>query len=84
MALPAVQAEFGVARADATLPYTLTIIGFMIGGKVLSREYLALGGPLGVEAVPVPTLAPKADAALKIEVWNLRLVGMPPAEADGR
>ena len=26
--LPAVQAEFGVARADASLPYTLTTIGF--------------------------------------------------------
>ena len=28
VALPAVQAEFGVARADASLPYTLTMIGF--------------------------------------------------------
>ena len=30
--LPAIQAEFGVARADASLPYTLTMIGFGIGG----------------------------------------------------
>ncbi len=30
--LPAVQAEFGVARADASLPYTLLMIGFGIGG----------------------------------------------------
>ena len=28
VALPAVQAEFGVARGDASLPYTLTMIGF--------------------------------------------------------
>ena len=28
VALPAVQAEFGVARADASLPYTLTMIFF--------------------------------------------------------
>ena len=32
--LPVVQAEFGVARADATLPYTMTMIGFGIGGVV--------------------------------------------------
>ena len=30
--LPAVQAEFGVARADASLPYTLMMIGFGVGG----------------------------------------------------
>lgn len=37
VALPAVQAEFGVARADASLPYALTMIGFGIGGIVLGR-----------------------------------------------
>jgi len=35
--LPAVQAEFGVARADATLPYTLTMVGFAIGNLVIGR-----------------------------------------------
>jgi len=35
--LPAVQAEFGVARADATLPYTLTMLGFAIGNLVIGR-----------------------------------------------
>ena len=37
VALPAVQAEFGVARADASLPYTLTMIGFALGGVVMGR-----------------------------------------------
>jgi MFS family permease len=37
VALPAVQAEFGVARADASLPYTLTMIGFGVGSIVLGR-----------------------------------------------
>ena len=37
VALPAVQAEFGVARADATLPYALTMLGFGAGGIVLGR-----------------------------------------------
>ena len=35
--LPAVQAEFGVARADASLPYTLLMIGFGIGGIVMGK-----------------------------------------------
>ena len=35
--LPAVQAEFGVARADASLPYTLLMIGFGVGGIWMGR-----------------------------------------------
>ncbi|MEO7335925.1 MAG: MFS transporter, partial [Caldimonas sp.] len=35
--LPAVQADFGVDRADASLPYTLTLIGFGLGGLVMGR-----------------------------------------------
>jgi MFS family permease len=35
--LPAVQAEFGVARADASLPYTLLMVGFGVGGMVMGR-----------------------------------------------
>ena len=35
--LPAVQAEFAVARGDASLPYTLTMIGFGIGGVLMGR-----------------------------------------------
>jgi MFS family permease len=37
VALPPVQAEFGVARADAALPYTLTMIGFGLGGILMGR-----------------------------------------------
>ena len=37
IALPAVQAEFGVARADASLPYTLTMIGFGFSGMLMGR-----------------------------------------------
>jgi MFS family permease len=37
VALPAVQANFGVHRAGASLPYTLTMIGFMIGGIMVGR-----------------------------------------------
>ena len=35
--LPVVQAEFGVARGEAALPYTLTMIGFAFGGVLMGR-----------------------------------------------
>jgi hypothetical protein len=35
--LPAVQAEFGVARSAASLPYTLTMLGFGFGGILMGR-----------------------------------------------
>jgi MFS family permease len=35
--LPAVQAEFGVARADASVPYSLLMIGFGLGGVLMGR-----------------------------------------------
>jgi hypothetical protein len=35
--LPVVQAEFGVARADAALPYSPLMIGFGIGGLIMGR-----------------------------------------------
>jgi len=41
--LPALQTEFGVARADASLPYTLTMIGFGAGTVALGRLVDRLG-----------------------------------------
>jgi MFS family permease len=37
VALPAVQAEFGVARSAASLPYTMTMICFGFGGILMGR-----------------------------------------------
>jgi MFS family permease len=37
VALPFVQAEFGATRADASLPYTLTMVGFAAGGILMGR-----------------------------------------------
>jgi MFS family permease len=37
VALPTVQADFGVDRAGASLPYTLTMVGFALGGVLMGR-----------------------------------------------
>jgi len=35
--LPQIQAEFAVSRSDASLPYTLTMLGFGLGGILMGR-----------------------------------------------
>ncbi len=35
--LPSVQADFAVSRSDASLPYTMTMIGFGVGGVLMGR-----------------------------------------------
>ena len=35
--LPAVQAEFGVSRADASMPYTVMMLAFGLGGIFMGR-----------------------------------------------
>jgi MFS family permease len=55
--LPRIQAEFAVARGDASLPYTLTMIGFGVGGILMGRlsdrfgvMVAVLAGTLGLGA----------------------------------
>src|SRR5437016_14331056 len=37
VALPTVQADFGITRADASLPFTLVMLGFGVGGIAMGR-----------------------------------------------
>src|SRR5687768_12746879 len=55
--LPTVQAEFGVARADASMPYSLLMIGFGVGGMLMGRLADRLG-------VMVPLLVGAAGLGL--------------------
>ncbi|MFZ0621332.1 MAG: MFS transporter [Pseudolabrys sp.] len=50
VALPAIQAEFGVSRADATLPFTMVMFGFAGGGVVMGRlaDRFGISVPLGI------------------------------------
>lgn len=41
--LPSVQAEFGVSRAEVSLPYTLLMIGFGVGGVFMGKLVDRLG-----------------------------------------
>src|SRR5262249_31739529 len=68
VALPFVQADFGITRAEVTLPYTLAMTGFALGGVAMGRlcdsfglvvaimlGSLALGiGYVGASLAPTP------------------------------
>ncbi len=62
--LPAVQADFGVPRADASLPYTLMMVGFGLGGMLMGRLADRFG-------VTVPLLIGAAGMAAGFSVAGL-------------
>ena len=53
VALPAIQADFGVDRAAASLPYTSTMLGFAAGGVVMGKlaDRFGITVPLAAGAV---------------------------------
>ncbi len=71
--LPAVQADFGVARADASLPYTLLMIGFGLGGILMGRlaDRRGVAVPLRIGAVGLGLGF--AGAALSGSIWTFAL-----------
>jgi MFS family permease len=71
--LPAVQAEFAVDRADASLPYTLTMIGFALGGVALGRLTDRFGIALPVVAAAVLLGGGYLAASLAPSLWLFAL-----------
>lgn len=51
--LPVIEAEFGIDRGGASLPYTVTLIGFAAGGVLMGRlaDRFGIAVPLGLGAV---------------------------------
>lgn len=72
--LPAVQAEFGVDRADASLPYTLTMIGFAFGNVVAGRFVDRLGIALPVIAAALVLGTGFMAAAASAAIWQFALI----------
>jgi len=73
VALPAVQADFGVARADASLPYTLTMIGFGFSGIAMGWLSDRFGIMVPVIAGALAMALGYAGAASAATLWQYAL-----------
>ncbi len=71
--LPAVQAEFGIARAAASTPYSFLMVGFGLGGVLMGRmaDRFGIHWPLAVGAIGLG--AGFIVAALAQDVWTFNL-----------
>jgi MFS family permease len=73
VALPPVQAEFGATRSDAALPYTLTMIGFGLGGILMGRLADRFGVMVPVLASAVALGAGYSAAGLAGSLWQFSI-----------
>ena len=73
VALPTVQAEFGVARGAASLPYTLTMVCFGLSGIALGRLSDRHGVMLPVAIGSVALALGYAAAASATTLWDYTL-----------
>ena len=72
--LPPVQAEFGVARADASLPFTATMVGFALGNAIVGRYVDRLGITIPVIGAALALGCGFALAAASTNIWQFTLV----------
>jgi MFS family permease len=72
--MPTVEAEFGVARAGASLPFTLLMLGFAAGGILMGRltDRLGLSVPLWIGAAALG--AGYVLASQSATLWQFALV----------
>ena len=79
--LPAIEAEFGVDRGGASLPYTATMVGFALGGIIMGRlaDRFGVFVPLLVATVMLTlgyVAASMADSIITFMLAQALLIGM--------
>ena len=72
--MPDVQAEFGASRADVSVPYTLTMIGFAIGNFVVGRAVDRYGVVMSLSICAVAVSVAYILAALSSTLWMLTIL----------
>ena len=72
--MPAVQNEFGVDRADASMPYMLTMIGFAAGNLLIGRAVDRFGITTALIGAALFISSGFALAAYSSSIWVLSLV----------
>ncbi|MBK5927696.1 MFS transporter [Rhodobaculum claviforme] len=85
--MPAVQAEFGVDRADASLPYVATMLGFALGNLLIGRAVDRVGitpaliGAAGL--IAVSTAAAAASPSVGVLIALQFAIGLGTAAGFG-
>jgi MFS family permease len=74
LVLPAVQKEFGVGRADATLPYILTMIGFALGNLMIGRAVDRFGVHIAISLAAVGSAIGYGLSALAPSIFIVSLL----------
>jgi MFS family permease len=72
--LPTLQAEFGIARGDASLPYTLTLLGLCVGGLLMGRLADRFGVVVPVVIGGIALAVGYAAASTAANLWQFALV----------
>ncbi len=74
LVLPAVQKEFGVGRADATLPYILTMVGFALGNLVIGRAVDRFGVHMAISMAAIASAVGYGLSAITPTIFILSLL----------
>jgi len=72
--MPAVQEEFGVDRADASLPYTLTMVGFAVGNAIVGRFVDRYGITLPIIVAATALALGFVLAAMTTAIWQIAVI----------
>ena len=73
VALPAIQTDFGVSRADASLPFTMVMIGFAGGGVLMGRVADRFGIALPLAIGTLATTAGYLATGISSSLWQVAL-----------
>ena len=72
--LPAIESDFGVDRATASLPYTMTMIGFAIGNVIYGRLVDRMGIAIPIISAAVALGGGFILSAFTTEIWQLSII----------
>ena len=64
VAMPAFLADFGVNRGDASMPFTMVMFGFGVGGIIIGRQYRRARGILSAGRARRSLLDVRRDTCL--------------------
>lgn len=74
MVMPAIQAEFGLDRAEASYPYILTMVGFALGNFLIGQMVDRFGVTLALSGAAVVISLGFVLSAISPTIWMVSLL----------